>query len=82
MAAFRSPGSGRVGPGQTPAQVGRTFDQRHHRGPTAFNLLEVLILVTSLQSPSPAQQPPPDAGAQAKAVLPAVVAGDFARVEE
>ena len=39
-----------------------------------------LVLVTLQQAPAP--QPPPDVVAQAQAVLAAVVAGDFAEVEE
>jgi alpha-beta hydrolase superfamily lysophospholipase len=45
-------------------------------------LTATLILVTILQLPSPAQQPPPDAIAHAQAVLASIVANEFASVEE
>ena len=44
--------------------------------------LATLIFVTLLQSPTPAQQPPTDVVPQAQAALAAVLAGQFARVEE
>ncbi len=41
-----------------------------------------LGVISLLQTPSPAQEPPADVVAQAQAVLAAVIAGDFASVEE
>jgi hypothetical protein len=41
-----------------------------------------LMLVTSLPSPSRAQQPPPDVIPQARAVLTAIAANEFAKVED
>jgi uncharacterized protein len=48
---------------------------------TSF-VIAILIFAALLQSPAPAQQPPSDVVAHAQAVLAAVVAGDFTRVEE
>jgi len=47
-----------------------------------MTLFATLILATTLQLPSPAQQPPADVLSQARAILAAIVANDFAKVEE
>jgi dienelactone hydrolase len=45
-------------------------------------LVTAALIVVALQSPSPAQQPPPDVVAHARAILASIVAREFAKVEE
>ncbi len=49
--------------------------------PTSL-VMAALMLVTSLSSPSGAQQPPADVTLQARAVLTAIGANEFAKVED